>query len=583
MGDIGRTGRRLTLLALMGLVAVLAFWAFFGSTSADYVGSEKCGDCHDGQYDDWRATMHGIDFANPEEYSYNKYTRYGSDAANGTFGSCAPCHTTGWGDSDNGGTIPTEAWNSTHNLPLGSIGCENCHGPGGDHVDDRSGNPEYMQATEFTYSLSCAGWATVANDDRPGADFEGENIQMCHDGYRMGGTIGDYVGYYDSVHAGGIGSDSPKGNPDCYHCMAASGFIDVTIGGEDPPEADDFEVVDGEYFVDGELVVYGIYCGVCHDPHPDEAEGEDFQLRASEEEICELCHYNTHEFPDTHVRHGTTEFRNGLNGKDVPVIEYMAEVSCPECHMWASSGHGDPPVKVGHSFEWAPQACVACHSMYTNDTAQEYVDGIHTDYEAWVAMFGDAESGLLFEIEERMAWAMANDLWDEETNMTYLEAEWNYAYPTQDGSMGAHNPEFMDAMFESAYEKFEEVLDNTNYGGVEGTIKWAKGDAIEGAKIIDGHGETMDTTDADGTYFFWTEAGGMRTFIVENADGKVIGSINADVTVMQNVTKDVEFEKATGGEDDGEETDTMTYVFIGIIVLLIIILIVVAMMGKKSE
>ncbi len=583
MGDIGRTGRRLTLLALMGLVAVLAFWAFFGSTSADYVGSEKCGDCHDGNYETWRETLHGIDFADPEEYSYNKYTRGGNDTT-GEMGSCAPCHMVGWNDEANGGVIESEPWNSTHNLPLGSIGCENCHGPGGDHVDDRSGNPEYMQATEFTYSLSCAGWSTVANDDRPGSTFDGETIMMCHDGGRMGGIPDEEIpGYYDSVHAGGIGSSSPKGNPDCYHCMAANGFISVTIEGEDPPEADDFEEVDGEYFVDGELVVYGIYCGVCHDPH-EHSEETHFQLRAPEDEICELCHYNTHEFPDTHVRHGTTEFRNGLQGKDVPVIEFMSEVSCPECHMFGT-GHRAEVIIVGHSFEIVPQACTNCHSMYTNETAQAWIDLQHAQYNDWVAAFGDGEtSGILLEAHERMVWAMDNDLWTEDLNMTYLEAEWNYALVTQDGSMMAHNPEFGRTLFEVSMEKFEEVLENSEWGGVEGTLTWDNGDAIEGAKIMDG-ATTAATTDADGKYFFWADSG-TRNFLVEDADGNLLGSINADVTTMQNVTKDVAFEEPStgGGGDNGddEETDTMTYVFIGIIVLLIIILIVVAMMGKKE-
>jgi hypothetical protein len=317
----------------MGLVAVLAFWAFFGSTSADYVGSEKCGDCHDGNYETWQDTLHGIDFSNWDYHGefVNKYTMRADPGYD--WGYCAPCHTVGWNDEANGGTKESEPWNSTHNLPLGSIGCENCHGPGSGHVDDRSGNPEYMQVGEFAYSLSCAGWATAANDDRPGGTFNGSAIVLCHDGGRMGGIPEDEImGYYDSGHAGGIGPSSPKGNPGCYHCMAANGFISVTIEGGDAPDADDFTMEGDDYFVDGELVVYGIYCGVCHDPH-EHPEDTHYQLRAPEDEICELCHYNTHIFPDTHVRHPTTEFRNGINGKDVPEIKFMDEVHCPECHM----------------------------------------------------------------------------------------------------------------------------------------------------------------------------------------------------------------------------------------------------------
>ena len=218
--------------------------------------------------------------------------------------------------------------------------------------------------------------------------------------------------------------------------------------------------------------------------------------------------------------------------------------------------------------------------MYSNETAQAWIDAVQAQFENLLAPFGNSTTGLIGDVEARKAWAMENDLWSETTNMTYLEGMWNYEYPHRDGSDGVHNPEFMRAMFMSATEKFEMVLEDTDMGGVQGTIKWAEGDAIEGAKIIDGAGVTKATTDADGAYAFFTDTG-LRTFIVENDKGKVIGSINAEVTVMQNVTKDVEFEEPTG-DGDGEDTDTMTYVFIGIIVLLIIILIVVAMMGKKE-
>ncbi len=556
----------------MGLIALLAVLAFFANTSADYVGSEACGasGCHKGNYEALGDTLHGIDFSDWDYHGTptNKYTMYSSDAANITFGSCAPCHVVGWNDADNSGTKEAEPWNSTHNLPLGSIGCENCHGPGGDHVDDRSGNPEYMVMGEFQYSLSCAGWATTSNTERPGADYGGESITMCHDGGRMGGIPDDEIpGYYDSGHVSGVPA-FVQGNADCYHCMASSGFIEVTIDGNVVEEVPDD-------------AVYGIYCGACHDPHPEE-EGEHFQLRAPEDEICELCHYNTHEFPDTHVRHPTTEFRNGLNGKDVPVIEYMPDVSCPECHMYGT-GHRAEVIIVGHSFDVVPQACVDCHSMYTNETAEAYIDTIQSQYDDLVTPFGNATTGLIGEVEAQKEYAIANGLWTDDINMTYLEGMWNYEYPHQDGSHGAHNPDFMVAMFSSARMKFEEVLEDTAMGNVTGDIKWKDGDAIEGAKIMDSAGVTIATTDADGAYqFFYDE--GTWTFFVNDADGKAVGTINSvAVTTMQDTSVGTtEFEKSVG-EGDDEDTDSMTYVFIGIIIVLIIILIAMAMMGNKPE
>ncbi len=567
------------ITALMGLIALLAVLAFFANTSADYVGSEACGasGCHKGNYEDWEGTMHGIDFS---EWDYhgtptNKYTMSGGNDTTGAFGGCASCHVVGWDDTENGGTISTEPWNSTHNLPLGSIGCENCHGPGSDHVDDRSGNPEYMMVGEFAYSLSCSGWSTtgIAQEERMGS---------CHDGGRMGGIEDeDIPGYYMSGHAGGIGPSSPKGNPDCYHCMAANGFIDVTIGGDDAPDEITHDEATDTYWVDGELVVYGIYCAVCHDPH-EHSDDTHFQLRAPEEEICELCHYNTHVFPDTHVRHPTTEFRNGLNGKDVPVIEYMPDVSCPECHMYGT-GHRAEVIIVGHSFDVVPQACVDCHSMYSNETAEAYIDTIQSQYDDLVTPFGNATTGLIGDVEAQKAWAMANGLWTDDINMTYLEGMWNYEYPHQDGSHGAHNPDFMVAMFSSAKMKFMSVLEDTAMGNVTGDIKWKDGDAIEGAKIMDSEGVTIATTDADGAYqFFYDE--GTWTFFVKDADDKAVGTINSvAVTTMQDTAVGTtEFEKFVG-EGDDEDTDSMTYVFIGIIIVLIIILIAMAMMGNKPE
>ena len=572
------------ITALMGLVALLAVLAFFGNTTADdnYVGSVKCGTCHEGNYETWNDTMHGIDFSNWDYHGVetNKYTMAGGNDTTGAFGSCASCHVVGWDDTDNGGTISTEPWNSTHNLPLGSIGCENCHGPGKGHVDDRSGNPDYMMMDEFAYSLSCSGWSTTSNaqEDRMGS---------CHDGGRMGGIEDEGVpGYYMSVHAGGIGPDSPKGNPECYKCMSAQGFISVTVEGGDPPAEDDFTDVDGEWFVDGELVVYGIYCAVCHDPH-EHSDDTHFQLRVDEEELCEDCHYNTHVFPDTHVRHPTTEFRHGLNGKDVPVIEYMDEVNCPECHMYGN-GHQTPVEEmiVGHSFEWVPQACVECHSMYTNETAEAYVETVHSMFDDLIAPFGNATTGLIGEAHEHMVWAQENGLWTDELNMTYLEAEWNFEYPNQDGSMGAHNPEFMKAMWESATEKYESVIEDTDMGKVMGKVEWDDGKAIEGAKIIDSMGGEVATTDSNGSYMFYHYSGTF-TFFVKDSDGKAVGTINAvEVTTLgETDAGTTSFEKFTGGDgdDDDEDTDTMTYVFIGIIIVLIIILIVMAMMGNKGD
>lgn len=558
------------LTALMGLIAVLAILAFLGNTSADYVGSEKCGDCHEPQYDAWRETMHGIDFATEwmrGGVPVNKYTYRSEDPDNGTVGGCASCHVVGEGDTENGGFRMDEPWNSTHNLPLGSIGCENCHGPGSGHVDDRSGNAAYMMMGEFQYSLSCAGWATTSNDQ---ADRGG----ICHDGERMGGIQDEDVpGYYDSVHAGGIGPASPKGNPDCYHCMAAEGFISVTIEGNDPPE--EITLTDGVYYADGKKVTNGIYCGVCHDPHPDGEEEIEFQLRAPEDEICELCHYNTHIFPDTHVRHPTTEFRYGLMGQDVPETKYMDEVTCPECHMFSFGGHGVTPIGVGHSFQVKPQACVDCHSMYTNESAMAWIEETKEHIEALAA-------GVDPLWEEAMAardWALGNDTLTEDVNMTYLKGEWNIELVHQEGSGGAHNPPYAEALIAKAKEQFKEVIDALDMGEVTGKLEWDDQTPIAGAVIKDGMGATVATADSNGSYMFFAHSGA-AVFTVYS-EGELIGTIDATTTMHSvadvgttTITKAVE--PPTNGDDDEDEPllNTLSYVLIVIIIILIVVMVI---------
>ena len=87
-------------------------------TRAAYVGSEACRSCHSAEFDVWAASPHqraGETLATAGKQS---------DAA------CLRCHTTGFG---NPGGFPRDAAAPAHR-DLGRVGCESCHGPGGDHV-----------------------------------------------------------------------------------------------------------------------------------------------------------------------------------------------------------------------------------------------------------------------------------------------------------------------------------------------------------------------------------------------------------------------------------------------------------------
>ncbi len=87
-------------------------------TRAAYVGSDACRSCHAGEHGRWAAHPHARAFATLE-----------SKGKAGD-GACRACHTTGY---DKGG-FPAGGSPAEH-APLAGVGCESCHGPGGDHVD----------------------------------------------------------------------------------------------------------------------------------------------------------------------------------------------------------------------------------------------------------------------------------------------------------------------------------------------------------------------------------------------------------------------------------------------------------------
>ncbi|MBX7192809.1 MAG: hypothetical protein K1X94_12160 [Sandaracinaceae bacterium] len=80
-----------------------------------YVGSEACGgSCHATQLAWWRNTLHGHAYATLVE----RHKEFNL--------SCVGCHVTGY-NRPGGSTV-------SHTESLQNVGCENCHGPGSQHV-----------------------------------------------------------------------------------------------------------------------------------------------------------------------------------------------------------------------------------------------------------------------------------------------------------------------------------------------------------------------------------------------------------------------------------------------------------------
>ncbi len=87
-------------------------------TQAEYVGSQACRSCHTAEYETWSAQPHARavqSLAGPGERGNAE---------------CLACHTTGYGQK---GGFPAGAAPDQHPDLVG-VGCESCHGPGGEHV-----------------------------------------------------------------------------------------------------------------------------------------------------------------------------------------------------------------------------------------------------------------------------------------------------------------------------------------------------------------------------------------------------------------------------------------------------------------
>jgi hypothetical protein len=93
------------------------------ASGATFVGRAACAVCHAAIDAAYGTQEHGEDFSTPAGNDS------GRDFIHGSGGRCQPCHVTGYDEPS--GWLPDES--RPH---LVNIGCEECHGPGSEHVAD---------------------------------------------------------------------------------------------------------------------------------------------------------------------------------------------------------------------------------------------------------------------------------------------------------------------------------------------------------------------------------------------------------------------------------------------------------------
>jgi hypothetical protein len=145
-------------------------------TAARHVGSDACQSCHAAEHATWSKSRHAAALASLES------------AGRASDADCLRCHTTGFGRE---GGFPSDGVAKEH-PDLARVGCESCHGPGGDHVaEDAPKRGTILSLGDNCDSCVilqiCGSCHDDAND--PGFEFEVlDKIEIIRHGTIEAGT-----------------------------------------------------------------------------------------------------------------------------------------------------------------------------------------------------------------------------------------------------------------------------------------------------------------------------------------------------------------------------------------------------------
>lgn len=396
-----------------------------------------CGFCHPGVHDEWLTTNHATALETLEAIGQ------GSNAT------CLECHTVGFGQS--GGFVDRATTDA-----LAGVQCENCHGPGAQHVSDIMDPALRPPAGIAMLDPNICG--------------------KCHNDFHHP-TFDEYS---ESAHAGGEfwEADAPelleRGNR-CGVCHSGDIWQLGRVEGE--TITDDILEEKGLTVED----LHPIVCATCHDPHV--ATGNGAQLRyavakvsspsntiagATDTErfgICGQCHHSRGKVYTGTGPHGAAHhsIQNNMLLGEMPVPDgepalvtsiqskhTFASKQCVTCHMYPEEKETpteENPNNTGHTFEVRFTGCAdqGCHGDSENmaqrvssrkSVTESGLDQIKAALDDW-----SAQSGL--------DWEYGSD--DEDSlPPNVMKARFMYYYIINDMSGGVHNFKYVDQIITEA-------------------------------------------------------------------------------------------------------------------------------------
>lgn len=314
-----------------------------------YLGAKVCGACHYEKHQEWQETRHAGALETLKRIGMDKNQR------------CLQCHTVGLG-------LPTGFVSSEQTPQLGGVQCENCHGPGGQHIAnlfDPSMRPKVTLAAE-----TCGGCHTDAH--HPTYD---EWLDSGH--AHMNEHVADYF--------------LTRGESMMSRCGAChSGAVRLAMLERVEALADD-PAAEIHYPTPEDAAYFTVECVVCHDAHADAGPHqlrnptsslENFSYQTSVDfaeqynpdiQLCAQCHnMRGASWEDTsRPPHHSPQYNMliGMAGYDpdgqlIQRAHTFLEDQCAHCHTHAHEVPNpteETPNYTGHTFRPTFEGCAECH------------------------------------------------------------------------------------------------------------------------------------------------------------------------------------------------------------------------------
>ena len=492
-------------------------------TAATYVGAQTCAGCHSGGtifngklvpsiWPTYTNTPHATFFARAIDGQVSSY--YSK--------SCIACHVLGYDTNSFAVNLGFDDLALTYNwqfpsvltngnwasmqanypavAALANIQCENCHGPGNQHI--------YSQGI-------------VGNTNAISVNYAAGDCSQCHDSLN---THFKSAEWNISLHAAASRTPSGISRPQCVRCHTAPGFAGwATAGGMATQNANPNNIIWANststnivtysattptYTVEGNppnTTYYPITCQGCHDPHD---ASQPHQLRmgynitlsdgtlvtnAGSGGFCMECHnsrngsvtnmmakyplsqwnwaggsaFGTHDSPQGDMLEGVNAITYGQLIPSAPHANVVSN-TCAGCHMQVIASTDPAFLKAGgHTFKMSytvtnsgvvtkipvANVCSQCHGSVTNFDipAPDYVgvgysQGIQTQVQQLLNKLSTLYPPAVYQANANnyAADGLVKTSISSYTNMPvkFLQAYYNWQFVSMDGSLGVHNGPF---------------------------------------------------------------------------------------------------------------------------------------------